>query len=124
MNSHLQWYTIKTHWASSSTPTVKKQRFSIIQEALLTVKELRDRHKVAAHLPMLPLSILPGTAKSTCDQRAAEFNSFLAAALAHPHLRLTPALVLLLAPDDALLDTAACAIRAFFQASVHRAPFN
>jgi hypothetical protein len=104
----LQWYTIKTHWAKRDTPTVKKQRFSIIQEALLLVKDKRDRLKLSVHLPVLPLSILPGTAKATCDQRATEFNSFLAAALANAHLRFTPALILLLAPDDAVLDSTEC----------------
>ena len=54
-------------------------------------------------LPMLPLSIVRGTATATCEQRAREFTAFLAAALAHRRLRLTPALLQLLAPDDTSL---------------------
>lgn len=102
-----QWYTIEARWSKRDAPTRKKQRFSVIQEALLHVRDLRDHLRVAAPLPMLPLSILPGTAHSTCEQRAAEFSAFLAAAVAAPRLRLTPPLLLLLAPDDTALESCA-----------------
>ena len=104
----LQWYAIETRWSRSDAPTVKKQRFSVIQEALLHVRDLRDHLRVSAPLPMLPLSILPGTAHSTCEQRATEFSAFLAAAVAAPQLRITPPLLLLLAPDDTALEQCAC----------------
>lgn len=58
---------------------------------------------------MLPLSIIRGTSEIIRAQRASEFNAFLAAALSVPQLRVLPALVLLLAPDEVGISMPLCA---------------
>lgn len=95
----LQWYTIETTWRRGEH-TKKKQRFKFIQEALLRVRDAKEKLKLGVQLPMLPLSIIRGTSEIIRAQRASEFNAFLAAALSVPQLRVFPALVLLLAPDE------------------------
>ena len=66
----------------------------------MRVRDAKDRLKLSVQLPMLPLSIIRGTSEIIRAQRASEFNAFLAAAISVPQLRVLPALVLLLAPDD------------------------
>lgn len=95
-----QWYTIETTWSKDRTKTTKKQRFKYIQEALLRVRDTKERMKMSFQLPMLPLSILRGTSEMIRAQRTSEFNAFLAAAISVPQLRVLPSLVQLLAPDD------------------------
>lgn len=95
----MQWYTIETTWRHGQH-TIKKQRFKFIQEALLRVRDAKERLRLPVQLPMLPLSIIRGTSEIIRAQRASEFNAFLAAAVSVPQLRVMPALVLLLAPDD------------------------
>jgi hypothetical protein len=69
----------------------------------LQVRDMNEHLRLGVQLPVLPLSIVRGTAPATCEQRAREFSAFLAAALSHKRLRLTPALLQLLAPDDTSL---------------------
>jgi hypothetical protein len=101
----LQWYTMQVRWSKAET-TEKKQRFKVIQEALLRVRDMNDHLRLGVQLPVLPLSIVRGTTPAMCEQRAKEFTSFLQAALAHRRLRLVPALLQLLAPDDTTVPAA------------------
>eukprot|EP00892_Ulva_mutabilis_P000845 jgi/Ulvmu1/10761/UM068_0051.1 len=98
-NKSVSWYTIETTWRRGEH-TKKKQRFKFIQEALLRVRDAKERLKLNVQLPMLPLSIIRGTSEIIRAQRASEFNAFLTAAISVPQLQMLPALVLLLAPDD------------------------
>ena len=89
-------------------PTRFEPDFLFVQ-ALLRVRDTKERLKIAVQLPMLPLSIIRGTSEVIRAQRTSEFNAFIAAVVSVPKLRVLPSLVLLLAPDDIGSQTTLCA---------------